>query len=55
MVTMYSKYAVHIFSNGNHFLTAWFLVYTSEHIRSVNLGMEGQSELLLCTLSILHT
>ena len=27
------------------------MIYTTEHIRSVNLGMDGQSEWLLCTLS----
>ena len=27
-----------------------FMIYTTEHIRSVNLGMDGQSEWLLCTV-----
>ena len=40
----------HISSNGCPFLTAGFLV----NIRSINLGMDRQSEWLLCTLSELH-
>ena len=32
----------------------WLGSLCTEHIRSVNLGMDGQSELLLCTLSVLH-
>ena len=52
MVTMYSKYTAHISSNGSHFLTA--RVLCTEHIRSANFGMDGQSEWLLCTLSLLN-
>ena len=52
MVTIYSKYAARISSNGSHFLTD--RVFCIEYIRSVNLGKDGQSERLLCTLSILN-
>ena len=44
--SIYSKYTAHIILNGSHFL----MIYTTEHIRLVNLGMDGQSEWLLCTL-----
>ena len=46
-VTMYAAQS----SNGSHFLTAWFLMF---NIRSVNLGIIGQNERLLCNLSTLQ-
>ena len=52
VVTMYSEYTAHLNSNGSHFLTTRF--WCIESIRSVNLGMDGQSEWLLCILSIMH-
>ena len=51
---MMSLCTAHISLNGSHFLTARLGSWCTEDIRSVNLGMDRQSEWLLCTLSILH-